>query len=31
MDALVAVALALGAFNLGFLLGRTFERWDNRD
>jgi len=28
IDPLIAVALSLGAFNFGFLLGRVFERWD---
>jgi len=28
MDVVVTIALTMGALNLGFLLGRVFERWD---
>lgn len=29
VSVVVAVALAIGAFQFGFVLGRFFERWDH--
>jgi hypothetical protein len=30
VSVVVAIALAMGAFQLGFTVGRLFERWDER-
>ena len=30
VSVVVAIALAIGTFQFGFVLGRVFERWDGR-